>query len=103
MVCRGDVWLVDLTRPNAYWALDNCMYVTGIDNVAVFRPQQRGFPPGWLTSSAPEAAARFGKTYGLVPTTVVVDGEDVYAAFARRNAAGPRPHALAGSSSRPPG
>ena len=47
VVCRGDVWLVDLTRPNAYWALANCMHVTGIDNVALFRPQQPGFS-AWL-------------------------------------------------------
>ena len=84
-VCRDRrQWLLDLSRAATYRRLAACLEATGTERVAVFRPQQRGVAPAWPVAETEGLAQRAAGEAGLVPETLIVDGESVYAAFVRR-------------------
>ncbi len=84
-VCRDRrQWLLDFSRPLTYRHLRGCLDVAGAERVAVFRTQQPRRTPRWPVARAAELAAREAPRAGLVPDTVVVSGDDLFAAFSRR-------------------
>lgn len=84
-VCRDrKQWLLDFSRPLTYRHLRGCLDAAGAERVVVFRTQQPRRTPSWPVAQAEELAAREAPLAGLVPDTVVVSGDDLYAAFTRR-------------------
>jgi hypothetical protein len=78
-VCRSKKWHFDFSQTAAFADIRECLSHT--DQVAVFRPQQRHFPPAWEVAATPQLAHALGREIGLFPETVLVEGNDVYMLF----------------------
>jgi hypothetical protein len=78
-VCRVRDWQLDLSNPATYSDVAECM--RHAPQVAVFRPQQPDFTPGWDLKETPRLSSTLGAAVGVVPTTVSVAGADLYLAF----------------------
>lgn len=85
LVCRpGRRWQLDLSAEGTYRGLVNCLDATGDRRAMVLREQWIGGRAGWPVERTEQLARRAAAPFGLVPEEIVVDGEDVYAAFIRR-------------------
>jgi hypothetical protein len=108
-VCRDGRWQLDLSQGDTYFALADCLEMSGADQVVVFRPQQAEFRATWNVADTVTLARAFAPRVGLHPEVVRVEGEDVYAAFRSANGRllSPRPitvlEATYGASCRVPG
>ncbi len=77
-VCRSSRWQFDLSQPESFADLADCLARTRAAHVALFRKQQDGFLPAWKTESAAQYARDLGPRQGVDPERVIADGNDVY-------------------------
>ncbi len=84
-ICRDrGQWQLDLSAPVTYLRMAGCLEATRAERVVVFRPQQNGTTASWPLERTSEVAATAAERAGLTAETVTVSGDDVWAAFARR-------------------
>jgi hypothetical protein len=86
-VCRDLDWQLDFSMPSLYADVAECLKLTGATEAAVYRPQQYGLHATWNVAGTGALARALSGAADVAPVAVVVDGEDVYAAFK----AAPRP------------
>jgi uncharacterized membrane protein len=83
-VCRDTTQsLLDLSEDETYRRFATCLTETGTEQVVVFRPQQEGLAAAWPVEQTATIAASAGNRAGLVPESMAVVENDVYAAFRR--------------------
>ena len=85
-VCRSRQWSLDLSAPDTYQDIADCVSRTGVTTIAIFRPQQPGFEPAWLNSDMRPVAEKFGRAHGVIPAALSVDALGAYGAFERQPA-----------------
>jgi len=80
-VCRNREWQVDLSKPEVYFDVAECLGRTGTKRVGVYRPQQPGFSPAWPIQETKDVVNRRAAEADLVAEAILVSADDVYASF----------------------
>jgi hypothetical protein len=82
-VCRDREWQVDLSRPEFYRDVGDCLARSEADRVGVFRLGQDVSAAAGDSGDLAAAALAFGGRVGLSADTLLVQGVDIYASFRR--------------------